>query len=406
MKPKKTKIKIKHKQFNLYNKKKSKAKQALTVILTIVAACVLGVVGYGIGKPVMDYLRGNAPYTPGDSSDSGSSGTPDSSENSSDVSGDQSGSSSGDSQTSSESTSNTPAAQTNGTMYLLPDGAAANSAALNSAIAAAKSTGCTTVVATLKDSDGIFLYKTGITGIKDSSVTGTLTAAQICEIITKAGLTPAAKISTIKDKTNGNSVGGNYNIAGSPNVNWIDAKKENGGKLWLSPFKDNTVKFIGSIAEELSAAGFKHIICTNTMYPLFHSYDISNYLRDLPLTDSAKRTAALWNVLDSARSGAAKNGAQLWIEVTGEDLLKENKSSTDAELCLDTAKLKDAKLILDYTSQGDPADAYKNAQEFAAKAKAAANGAELSITVKGFSASALADSQRAFNEAGFPVFSQ
>lgn len=404
MKPKKTKIKIKHKQFNLYNKKKSKAKQALTVILTIVAACALGVVGYGIGKPVMDYLMGNVQYTPGDSSDSDNSS--DNSNDSADVSSVQSDSSSGGSQTSSDNTSNTPVSQTNGTMYVLPDNAAASSASLNSAIAAAKSTGHTTVVVTLKDPDGMFLYKSGITGIKDSSVTGTLTAAQICDIITKAGLTPAAKISTIMDKTNGNSVGGNYNIAGSVNVNWIDAKKENGGKLWLSPFKDNTVKFIGSIAEELSAAGFKHIICTNTMYPQFHSYDISNYLRDLPLTDSSKRTAALWNVLDSARSGAGKNGAQLWIEVTGEDLLKENKNGTDAELCLNTAKLKDAKLILDYTSVGDPADAYKNAKEFAAKAKSAASGAEISVTIKGFSSSALADVQRAFAEADIPVFSQ
>ena len=403
MKPKKTKIKIKHKQFNLYNKKKSKAKQALTVILTIVAACVLGVVGYGIGKPVMDYILGNTQFTPGDSSDSDGS---DGSDSSSEVSNGESGDSSDSSPASSDNNPNTPVTPANGTMYMLPDNAAASSASLNSALAAAKSTGHTTVVVTLKDNDGMFLYKSGITGIKDTSVTGTLTAAQICDIITKAGLTPAAKISTVMDKTNGNSIGGNYNIAGSPNVNWIDAKKENGGKLWLSPFKDNTIKFIGSISEELSTAGFKHIICANTMYPVFHSYDLKNYLRDLPLTDSAKRTAALWNVLDSAKSGAAKNGAQLWIEIAGEDLLNDTKDSTSAELCLNTAKLNGAKLIIDYSATGNPAEAYGSAKDFAAKAKTAANGAEISAMIKAYSSTALADAQRAFSEAGIPVFSQ
>ena len=225
-KTKKTNIKIKHKQFNLYNKKKSKAKQALTLILTIVAACALGVVGYGIGKPVMDYILGNTQYTPGDSSDSGSS---DSSDGSSDVSSEGSDTSSDNSPASSDNNSNTPVIPASGTMYMLPDNAAESSASLNSALAAAKSTGHTTVAVTLKDSDGMFLYKSGITGIKDASVTGTLTAAQICDLITKAGLTPAAKISTVMDKTNGNSIGGNYNIAGSPNVSGIDAKKEDGG---------------------------------------------------------------------------------------------------------------------------------------------------------------------------------
>lgn len=411
---KKTNIKIKHRKFNLYNKKKSKAKQALTIILTIVAACALGVVGYGIGKPVMDFIRGNSQYTSGESSDnsggadsSGENNSADVSDISDAVSGDSSGAqnSPGGSQTTSGNNSVPPVEATNGTMYFLPDNAATSSASLNSAIAAAKNTGHTTVAVTMKDNSGFFLYKSNIAGIKDTdSITGTLTAQQICEIITKAGLTPAAKINTVMDKKNGNAIGGNYTIVGGGN--WLDNRPEKGGKLWLSPFKTNTVQFAGNIAEELSAAGFKHIICVNTMYPRFHNIDVSTYLSDLPLNDSSKRTAALWNVLDSVRSGAEKNGAKLWIEVTGENLLNEKKNSTDAELCLDSAKTKNAKLILDYSSSGSPNDAYKNAKDFAEKAKSAAGGAEISVLLKGFAGSALNDVHRAFKEADIPVFTQ
>ena len=57
MPPKKTNIKIKHSKFNLYNKKKSKAQRFFKVLLTVVIVCGLGVLGYGLGKPLIKYLQ-------------------------------------------------------------------------------------------------------------------------------------------------------------------------------------------------------------------------------------------------------------------------------------------------------------------------------------------------------------
>ena len=66
MKPKKTNIKIKRRKYNLYNKKKSKSRQVLSIVITIAAACVLGVVGYGVGKPIMNYLQNREQYVSGE----------------------------------------------------------------------------------------------------------------------------------------------------------------------------------------------------------------------------------------------------------------------------------------------------------------------------------------------------
>lgn len=417
MAQKKTNIKIKRKKFNLYNRKKSKARQALTVILTIAAACALSIVGYGIGKPVLDYFQNRGQITSDDSSNGSVSGMiSDSSDvsessapgvaddsNNSDISG-GSGNSGGGSDNSQDPADVIPTSD--GTVYFLPDNAAASSASLNSALAAAKSAGYSTVAVTLKDPSGFFYYKTNIAGVKDvDSVKGTLTAQQIYDLVTKAGFVPVARISTLMDSNNPGSVGGSYELAGETGY-WLDNRKEKGGKTWLSPFKNATATFMKNITNEITAAGFKGMICANTRYPVFHSVDITTYLRDLPLTDNAKRTAALWSVLDAINTTASAKDAQVWIEINSEGVLAENAGCTDAEIFSDKTKTAAAKYIFSYTSTGSASDAYKNAKDFAAKAKTAVNGAEMSVLVKGLSGSALDDVRRAFKEAGIPVYSQ
>lgn len=409
MAPKKTNIKIKHSKFNLYNKKKSKARQALTVILTIAAACVLGVVGYGIGKPVLDYFRNGGQYTSDGSSDQSGS---------SDVSGvvEPGGS---DGQSGSEDTgesapesslpdsSDVSAPAFDGTMYFLPDNAASSSASLNSALAAAKSAGATTVAVTLKDQKGNFLYKSGIAEIA-TSITGTLTAAQISDIITKAGFVPAARISTLMDSLNPTLVDASYEHSPTSPYSggyWLDNRADRGGKVWLSPFKNNTATFLKKITSELTAAGFTHVICANTRFPAFFGNDITVYLNDLPLTDNAKRLAALWSVLD-AIDASAGDKAQMWIEMDSAGLIAESKLGTDAEVCTDKTKLAASKIIISYTASGNAADAYKNAKDFAVKAKTELSGADVSVLIKGFSGSALSDVQRAFKEAELTVLVQ
>lgn len=398
MKNKKTNIKIKRSKINLYSKRKNKRKKVLTIVITVVAACALGVLGFGLGKPLVEFFNNR-----NNSSDSSESAwTPPSSEEVSSES---------EAPVSSEESSEAPVEPVRKMtdVYFLPEDAALSSASLNSALAAAKAAGAGTVAVTLKNETGNFLYKSEIKSLENNDViTGTLSAEQICKAISDAGFIPAAKISTLKDKLCGSRyvTDGGYRITGS-GLTWHDNRIDKGGKPWLSPFRTQTLQFMGEITEELSAAGFKNIIAVNTMFPLFHRDDIVNYLSDLPLSDNKARLDALWDVLDSAKAGAEKNGAEIWVELAGENVIAQNRLCTDAELCGSAEKLSEIKLIIDYTPTASATEAYTNAKDFAGKLKTALGDAEFYVVIKGgYSETALSDIKKAFSETEISVFGQ
>lgn len=394
---KKTKIKVKRSKINIYNKRKNKTKRTVSLIVTIVLACVLAVVGYGVGVPIVNYMKEKKAQT-------------DSSSNNSADSAPQSGEDANSGITSSAipvsstgETSEPEPVEEDIRMYVLPITAAASTEALNSALAVAKEAGYNCAAVTLKDDTGVLHYKSEISRIKDWNKinTGTLSAQQICDIITKAGLTPAARIHTLKDIT----APGLFGTYAFPDGGmWLDNAPELGGKPWLSPFEEASGTYIGEITEELCAAGFKNIVCVDTRFPAFHLVDF-DYLSHLPLNDNAKRCEALWNVIDKAKAGASKNGAKLWVEMSGTNLLSDDKSSLDSELAFDKEKLKGVAIVARYTAIADVSKVYSDAKTFAENVKSAADGAELVVmtdeTLKG---SALADAQRAFTEAGLEVF--
>lgn len=397
LKKKKNAIKIKRSKVNLYNKRKSKKKQVLTIVITVVAACALGVLGFGLGKPLLEYFSGKSNI-----SDNSSAWAPSESEESSSEA----------SLESSSGTSSEPLPEPLPEMtdiYFLPEDAALSTASLNSALAAAKTAGAKTVAVVLKNETGNFLYNSAIKSLASRDIiTGTLSAEQICKAIKDAGFVPAAKISTLKDRLCGykDVTDGGYRIAGS-GVTWHDDRDEKGGKPWLSPFKTQTLQFIGEITEELSAAGFRHIIAVNTMFPKFHREDISTYLSDLPLSDNNARLEALKNVVNSAKAGAEKNGGALWLEISGESVIAKNKLCTDAEICADSETMSAVKIIVDYTPSEAASEVYSKAKEFAAKLKTALGSAEFHVVINGgYSDAVISDVRKAFSEDEIEVFGQ
>lgn len=397
LKKKKNAIKIKRSKVNLYNKRKSKKKQVLTIVITVVAACALGVLGFGLGKPLLEYFSGKSNI-----SDNSSAWAPSESEESSSEA----------SLESSSGTSSEPLPEPLPEMtdiYFLPEDAALSTASLNSALAAAKTAGAKTVAVMLKNETGNFLYNSAIKSLASRDIiTGTLSAEQICKAIKDAGFVPAAKISTLKDRLCGYKgvTDGGYRIAGS-GVTWHDDRDEKGGKPWLSPFKTQTLQFIGEITEELSAAGFRHIIAVNTMFPKFHREDISTYLSDLPLSDNKARLEALGNAVNSAKAGAEKNGAALWLEISGESVIAKNKLCTDAEICADSETMAAVKIIVDYTPSEAASEVYSKAKEFAAKLKTALGSAEFYVVINGgYSDAVISDVRKAFSEDEIEVFGQ
>lgn len=401
MKQKKTSIKIKKSKYNLYNKKKSKSRQTLTIVLTIVAACVLAVVGYGVGKPIMDYFQSQS-NSSSDSPVSDSAASPQPSDMSSGLSEDLSGISSGDS----SNTETPPEPIEDIKLYVLPVEATASSASLGSALAAAREAGYNTVAVTLKDENGYLYYKTDMDKVKKTLlVKGTLTAAQISDQISKAGMTPAAKISMLKDRVTPMFFGG-FTFANGGG--WLDdyPPPEGNGKRWLSPFLTETVDYLKDLTSELSGAGFEHIICYNVRYPAFHPIDTDTYLKHLPVSDKAKRLEALWNVINSAKSAAEENDAKLWVEMNGADLIKSDKYATDAELAANAENLKDVGIIADYSVSGTEG-VYDSTVAFAKALKTAAGENNIAVMIKrGISGTASADIHRAFEENELCTFTE
>ncbi len=391
-------IKLKRRKYNLYSRKKSKGKQALAVILTLIIAAALCVVGFGLGRPIMEYFNGESAQT---EESSGWTPPEDTAESAAPTK------ETAESQTNESAESAEPAEARAEVIYTLPAGALRTPESLKSAAAAAKAKGCTAVVVTLKNASGNYLYVTERSVLHYGDIiTGSMTAKEICDIITTEGLVPYARISTLMDKMSGNYIEGikYYNSDGS---GWLDAAYDKGGKFWLNPFAQDTLDYVSSITAEISAAGFKRVILADTIYPVFRNVDLTNYLSNQPhLSDSDKRVDALWDVVDVCEAAAKSNGGDILLEINAADMEAADKTATTGEITLDTARMKSVELLIDYVPVGG--SEYAAAKSFAGKMGALYNGQSYSVLIAENSVSDAAYQQllKAFAESDIVIFSE
>lgn len=390
-------IKIKHRKYSLYQRKKSKTRKVLTVLLMIVLIAGLCVLGYGLGRPLLDYFNNK-----GNESETSSAWTPPTGE----TSGASSDGSSDVQQTSEPETSEP--AQESGTpsVFILPESAVLSSESLNGALAAAKNSGCTDILVTLKDEAGYFLYKTSVSGVPEEQMTGSLTAQQISSIITKAGFVPRARINTLLDRTTLTYDGSNICYMIADGGVWHDYYVDRGGKSWLSPFEQNTAKYLSAITAELANSGFGFITLANTRYPAFNTQDYSNFLRQLSISDDTARQNALWTVIAACNSAAKASSAEISLEMTSDELFSEDRSLTNGEPAASKNKLKAVTLLLDYTPDGTAG--YANARTFISKMSALYPEQKFAVrlTGSGFSSDALQQVRKAFSDTDIAVFSE
>lgn len=397
---KKKKIKIKHRKYSLYQRKKSTGRKVAGVILMVVIVAALVVVGYGVGRPLMEYLNGK-----GKTSEPSSAWTPPASAETSNASSEENHASADVSNAADVTEEAQPDSRTP-SVLILPETAALSSDALNSAIAAAKSGGYTDITVTLKDETGNFLYKTSIGDIPEEQVSGSLTAKQIAKLITDAGFTPRARINTLFDRTT-QTYGGDYICYMITDGGiWHDYYVDRGGKSWLDPFNGGTAKYLAAITAELSQAGFSSVILANTRFPQFNTQDYSNFLRGLPIADDSSRLTALWNVVSACVSAAAPNSTEVLLEASDQELLAESQALTTAEPAGDKTRLKTVTLLVDY-NPGDKAG-YAEARAFIGRLSAMYSGQTIAVrlSVSGFSESAINEVRRAFTDADIAVYSE
>lgn len=392
---KKKNIKIKHRKYSLYQRKKSTGRKVLTVVLMIVLVAGLCVLGYGLGRPLVDFFSGR-----NTESEPSSAWTPPVTNTAT----------SEPSVLTSESVNSTepttePEPKSIGA-FILPEAAVLSSESLNSALAAARNGGYTDITVTLKDEKGSFLYKTAVGGVPESQMTGTLTAKQVADIITKAGFTPRARINTLLDRTSQTYGGENICYMIADGGIWHDFYVDRGGKSWLNPFADKTADYLAAITGELSQAGFSSVVLANTLYPAFNPQDYTNFLRQLSIADENARQEALWNVISACADAAKPSGTEILLEMSDSDLLSNTKGLTTAEAAVDKAKLKTVSLLVDYTPEEKPG--YVETKAFIGKLSTIYSGQTWAVrlTTSSFSGTALENVRKAFVDSGITVYSE
>ncbi len=391
-------IKIKHRKYTLYQRKKSTGRKVLTAVLMVVIIAALVVVGYGVGKPLMEYFGGK-----GDTSEPSSAWTPPAS---SETVGASSEDGSTDTADTSESTKDAAAESTTAGAFILPETAQVSTETLNSMLAAAKSAGYTDIVVTLKDETGNFLYGTSIEGIPEEQITGKLSANVIASTIKSAGFTPRARINTLLDRTT-TTYGDEYICYMITDGGiWHDYYVNQGGKTWLDPFNSGTAKYLAAITTELSNAGFASVTLANTRFPTFNSQDYTSFLRDLSIADDSARLTALWKVISSCVNAAKANNTEVLLEVSDEELLAEEQALTSAEPAGDKTRLKTVTLLVDYNPGDDLS--YTQARAFIGRLSAAYSDQSIAVRLpsSGFSETSLAEVRRAFTDAGVMIYSE
>lgn len=388
-------IKIKHRKYNLYPRKKSKSRRVVTAILTVAVLAALCVLGYGLGRPLVDYFQNRR-----NESQTSSAWTPPPSAEISSTSEEAA------EQSSEEAAEPTEEAEQQSSVFILPEGAADNSDSLKSALAAAKNGGYTDITVTLKDEVGSFLYKTTVSGVPESQISGSLTAKQIADIIISSGFTPHARINTLLDRTSQTIDGKTVCYMIADGGIWHDFYVAQGGKSWLDPFNENTAEYLSAVTAELSNAGFRSVVLANMRYPEFNPQDYTNFLRQLSISDDNARLEALWNVTDACIAAAEPYGTEIMLEMGSNELFAESQALTAAELSGSRENLKNAVLLVDYTPDSN-AD-YTSVKAFIGRLSAMYSGQRFAVRLQtsGFSSDLLADVKRSFADSGITVFSE
>jgi len=131
------------------------------------------------------------------------------------------------------------------------------------------------LVLPLKIEGGAVLYQTDVELAKNcGAVQGSLTLDEIISTVKQAELIPIAECSLLNDclLPDGDASAG-YVIASSGS-RWLDNSPENGGLPWANPFSDVTVTYLTDLTTELAVAGFSQIWCCDVNFPSFRSSDL------------------------------------------------------------------------------------------------------------------------------------
>ncbi len=168
----------------------------------------------------------------------------------------------------------------------------------------------------LKLKNGRLTYESSAQEITDSGIVQPeITLQEIARTIRREGYTPSAHISVFADSTIPEIYPQySYMIPETLYV-WQDRNAD----LWASPFSSGYTDYLTFVADEISGAGFKKIICSDLSFPEFTDRDIQQ-LNDERLESDGRYTylADTANVLYET---ITSNNSDMLVEVSASDVI-------------------------------------------------------------------------------------
>ena len=194
--------------------------------------------------------------------------------------------------------------------YMLPEDALRDLNTLDRYAADAAKQGYTAVVLPLKLKGGMLQYASGNDRAKTcgASSVNMLTLREITNAVDRYHLTCSALFSTLEDHVYPNVyMDGSFIFNGS--TRWLDNKPESGGKPWLNPFDPASGNYLADLAAEIERSGFRHILCTDAVFPNFFRSDAE--LLGNRIQDNEQRKKALTSVLNQISAAAPSAGSYI-----------------------------------------------------------------------------------------------
>lgn len=292
---------------NIYSKGQKTKRIITRVLVWIVAISVMFFIGWGIYKPVSEWLLNPERHSnSSDASDSSGVDTPSQSE-----------------QISSSSEEQPNSQQAIKGVYM-PVSTMQSQDSIQSFLQQLQGSEINAVLLDLKDTDGNVTYQSNLEIVKSMN-TQSQTAVNIAEVIQAikdAGYTPIARIFAFKDPL---AVQGMLDAAvmyGDTDYLWIDNSAELGGKAWLNPYAQKAVDYVDQIVEEAIAMGFENIIMDAVHFPTGYSLEMANYGS---AATEMTREEALQNIVAQFQQTVQEKNARVWFYCTTTSIVQPNQ---------------------------------------------------------------------------------
>lgn len=289
----------------------------LSLCLTFLAAGAIGVVGYSIAKPIIQFVSVHSEESQGSTS---SLETTLPSATATAITAQSTA-------TTETTTEPRPAAVQLGQGFALDDAALASADALSQALRDGKAAyeGARFALVPLKITGGATLYSTSVSLAQAcGAAQGSLSLEEIVAAVHAADLTPIASCSLLEDHMLPDADASAGYLIASNGMRWLDNRPESGGEPWVSPFSDVTREYLSDLITEISEAGFAQIWCSDLKFPPFRQTDLE-YIGES--VQDPNRDQALVSLLTALEDAAGQT--PLWLQVPAQDYLADTAAGAD-----------------------------------------------------------------------------